>query len=251
MAENEIAPNEPNAPAPVLPKAPEPKKDDPKEKTPDPKAPEEKKEEPKKVVVLPPTATPPPTPPPPMQPDKRIAVKQHVKPDQEDNPNAKFIGDDANKVDKETVATQTSHDQDDKNPTPGGNHAGPKDREGDSQKTKIADSEDTPGEKNKAPGDKGTEFDVQPRAEARAQGGRARAEASGCVGCARRGTANLFRARLPHKNRAPTRPAAPRRPRPRSPRAKKGGRSTPRARVARGPEIKAEWARRTSPRPRA
>lgn len=162
MAENEIAPNEPNAPAPVLPKAPEPKKDDPKEKKPDPKAPEEKKEEPKKIVVVPPTVTPPPTPPPPMQPDKRIAVKQHVKPDQQDNPNAKFIGDEANKVDKETVATQTSHDQDDKNPTPGGNHAGPKDREGDSQKTKIADSEDTPGEKNKAPGDKGTEFDVQP-----------------------------------------------------------------------------------------
>ncbi len=161
-AENEVSPNEPNVPAPELPKPPEAKKEEPKKPEPEKKA-DEKKEEPKKVVILPSTAVPPPppAPPPPMQKDPRIAVKQHVTPKQDDNPNAKFIGDEANKVDKETVATQTSHDQDDKNPTPAGQHAGPPDQQGDSQRTKIADSDNTPGEKNKAPGDKGTEFDVQ------------------------------------------------------------------------------------------
>lgn len=97
----------------------------------------------------------------PMMPDKRIAVRQHVQPNQEDNPNAHFIGDQANHVEQESVATQTSHDQDDENPTPGGNHAGPDKRMGDSEQTKIAESEDHAGEKNKAPGERGTEFDVQ------------------------------------------------------------------------------------------
>ena len=98
---------------------------------------------------------------PPPQADKRIAVRQHVTPKQADNPNARFIGDEANHVDKETVATQTAHDQDDPNPTPGGNHAGPTTNMGDSDRTKIADSEEHAGEKNRAPGEKGTEFEVQ------------------------------------------------------------------------------------------
>src|SRR5688572_1892511 len=98
----------------------------------------------------------------PLKQDKRIAVKQHAKKNQDDNPNARFIADEANKVDDETVATQTSHDQDDPNPTPGANRpAGPKDKVGDSERTKIADSEEHKGEKDKAPGEKGTEFDVQ------------------------------------------------------------------------------------------
>jgi hypothetical protein len=98
----------------------------------------------------------------PLAPDKRIAVKQHVTPKQEDNPNARFIGDEANKVEEETVATQTSHDQDDPNPTPGTNKtAGPRDRVGDSAHTKIAESEEHKGDKDHAPGEKGTEFDVQ------------------------------------------------------------------------------------------
>lgn len=99
-------------------------------------------------------------PPDPMK-DKRIAVKQHAKPDQKDNPNAKFIGDEANHVEDESAATQTAHDQDDKNPTPGGSHAGPQGKVGDSDRTKIADSEDRKGEKNRSPGDRGTEFEVQ------------------------------------------------------------------------------------------
>jgi len=94
--------------------------------------------------------------------DKRIAVKQHAKPKQEDNPNARFIADEANKVDEEKVATQTAHDEDAENPTPGANKtAGPKDRTGDSERTKIADSDEHKGDKDKAPGEKGTEFEVQ------------------------------------------------------------------------------------------
>ncbi|WP_394823220.1 TonB C-terminal domain-containing protein [Pendulispora albinea] len=101
------------------------------------------------------------TPPAKLLEEKRIAVRQHAKPDQEDNPNAKFISDEANKVEEESVATQTSHDQNDPNPTPGGNHAGADPRMGDSDKTKIAESEEHAGEKNRAPGEKGTEFQVQ------------------------------------------------------------------------------------------
>ncbi len=102
----------------------------------------------------------------PLAQDKRIAVRQHVKPEQEDNPNAKFIGDEANHVEQETVATQTSHDQDDPNPTPGANKtAGPNDRVGDSERTKIAESDEHKGNKETAPGEKGTEFDVQHEAK--------------------------------------------------------------------------------------
>jgi TonB family protein len=108
------------------------------------------KEEEKKPIVLPED---------PLK-DKRIAVRQHAKPNQEDNPNAHFIADEANKVEKETVATQTSHDRDDAVPTPGGNHPGAEKAMGDSEKTRIAESEDHKGEKNRAPGEKGTDFDV-------------------------------------------------------------------------------------------
>jgi len=98
----------------------------------------------------------------PLKKDNRIAVKQHAQKNQQDNPNAKFIADDANKVEEETVATQTSHDQDDPNPTPGSNKtAGPKDKVGDSTRTKIAESDEHKGEKDKGPGEKGTEFDIQ------------------------------------------------------------------------------------------
>ncbi|MDB4946868.1 MAG: TolA protein [Labilithrix sp.] len=94
--------------------------------------------------------------------DKRIAVKQHTQTKQEDNPNARFIADEANKVEEEKVATQTAHDQDDPNPTPGGSkNAGPKENVGDSAQTKIADSDEHKGNKDNAPGERGTEFEVQ------------------------------------------------------------------------------------------
>jgi TonB family protein len=92
--------------------------------------------------------------------DRRIAVRQHVKPDQEDNPTAKFIADEANKVEKETVATQTAHDRDDENPAPGQNHRGAESEPGDSERTRIAESDEHKGERNRAPGERGTDFDV-------------------------------------------------------------------------------------------
>lgn len=98
----------------------------------------------------------------PLQPDQRIAVKQHAQKNQPDNPNANFIADEANTVEEESVATQTAHDQDDPNPTPGANKpGGPKDQVGDSERTKIADSEEHKGDKDKAPGEKGEEFEAK------------------------------------------------------------------------------------------
>jgi len=147
---------EPPPPPPPKP-PPAPTVTPPKPEAPKPPPPPEKK-----IAILPqPVASAQKPPEPPPQVDHRIAVRQHVKPNQEDNPNARFLGDDANKVDKETVATQTSHDQDDPNPTPGASHAGPQGLVGDSDRTKVADSEAHAGEKNRGPGEKGTEFEVQ------------------------------------------------------------------------------------------
>ncbi|HTQ44595.1 MAG TPA: hypothetical protein VMI75_17665, partial [Polyangiaceae bacterium] len=167
-APNEEAKDEAPPPPPPPPPPPEPKPEEkpkpvetakpkPAEKPPEPPKKDEqkpvvivKKDEPKKPLVLPED---------PLK-DRRIAVRQHAKPDQEDNPNAHFIADEANHVEKETVATQTSHDRDDQNPTPGGNHPGADQQPGDSEKTRIAESEEHKGEKNRAPGEKGTDFDV-------------------------------------------------------------------------------------------
>jgi TonB family protein len=155
----EPLPTPPEKPTPPEEKKPEPKK--PVAKAQPPKPPEAVKDTKKaKVVVVPedPAKKLEPAPP----PDRRIAVRQHVQPNQADNPTAHFIGDEANHVDKETVSTQTSHDQDDANPTPGGNHTGPDKSMGDSDQTKIAESEEHAGDKNRAPGEHGTEFDIQP-----------------------------------------------------------------------------------------
>jgi TonB family protein len=159
-AESPVPPPEP----PPVPTAPEAKKPDvPKPEPPKPvaKLPEPPKPI-KQIAVLPVPADPAQKLDPPPPTDKRIAVRQHVQPNQEDNPNAHFIGDEANHVDKETAATQTAHDQDDANPTPGGVHAGPDKHMGDSDQTKIADSEQHSGDRNRAPGEHGTEFDIQP-----------------------------------------------------------------------------------------
>ncbi|MFO0677873.1 MAG: TonB C-terminal domain-containing protein [Polyangiaceae bacterium] len=147
----------PNAPTPPKEKEKEKAKEEkPEEK---PKAAEPPKEE-KKIPAVAKVEEKKPEPPPPLMPDKRIAVRQHAKPDQADNEKANFVGDQANHVEEETVARQTSHDQDDPNPTPGGNHSSSDPSPGDSDRTKIAESEEQKGEKNRAPGDKGTTFEL-------------------------------------------------------------------------------------------
>ncbi|HLK36023.1 MAG TPA: TonB family protein [Polyangiaceae bacterium] len=150
-------------PPPEPPKAvpPTPSADKPPEAKPETKPEQAKvKEEPRVVVVKKDEQAKPLVLPEDPLKDKRIAVRQHVKPNQEDNPTAKFIGDEANHVDKETQATQTSHDRDDEEPTPGGNHPGSDEQPGDSDRTRVAESSEHPGQKNRAPGEKGTDFDV-------------------------------------------------------------------------------------------
>ncbi len=152
----------PEAPPPPPPPPPEEKKPEPvaSAKPLEPPKPEPKKEEKKVVVVEKKAETKPMVLPEDPLKDRRIAVRQHTKPDQQDNPTAKFIADQANHVDNETRATQTAHDRDDEQPTPGGNHPGSNQEPGDSEKTHIAESEEHKGEKNRAPGERGTDNDV-------------------------------------------------------------------------------------------
>ena len=84
--------------------------------------------------------------------DRRIAVVQHVEDkNQKDNPDAEYIGDEANHVEKETQAQITSTDEMDPNPTPGGNHTGAIPEPGNSDETNVAQSEDVPGDPDIAP----------------------------------------------------------------------------------------------------
>ena len=158
-----------NAPPQEATPPPEQKKEEEKAKPPAPlvKKEEEKKkpEEQKKVAVAQPKKeekkeT---TPPLQVQPqkDKRIAVKQHAAPNQEDNPEAHFIGNEANHVKEEQVAQMTSHDRDDENPTPSKAHQGQDENKGDSDKTKVAEADEHMGEERRAPGERGMEYDIQ------------------------------------------------------------------------------------------
>lgn len=117
-------------------KKPEPVEEQPK--------PEEKKKEVEEEVVAKDLPT---------EPDHRVAVRQNVDPNQEDNPDAEFIGNEANKVKEQTQAHITSRDQNDARPTPAGAAHSSNDPNdpGDSDESRIADSEDRRGEKDRAP----------------------------------------------------------------------------------------------------
>jgi TonB family protein len=153
-------------PPPPPPPQPEPEKAKPEAtakpvEKPVPPKPEVKKDDEKKVVVQKKPEEKKDTPPPPEPKiDHRIAVRQQVTPDQKDNPEAKFIADEANHVQEEKVATQTSHDRDDPDPTPAGAHQSLESNPGDSEHQRIAEAEQHKGEKNRAPGEHGTDFDV-------------------------------------------------------------------------------------------
>lgn len=87
-----------------------------------------------------------------MQAPRRVAVVQHVEDKkQADNPDAEFLGDDNNRVQEQTQARITATDQDNAKPTPGSQHLGPSDEPGDSHVTDVAQSDDSPGELNRAP----------------------------------------------------------------------------------------------------
>ena len=115
---------------------------------PPPKKLEEKKLEEKKPETVPAQ----PLPPPALTMPKKVAVKQVVEDDkQPDNPNAAFIADQANHVLQETQAKITSADQNDAKPTPGGEHSSPDQSPGDSDQSRVLQSENRPGEKDHAP----------------------------------------------------------------------------------------------------
>ncbi|MGA3120252.1 MAG: TonB family protein [Polyangiaceae bacterium] len=154
-------PGEPPPPPPIA--TPPPPKPPPAPTTkPEPPKHEDKPKEEKRVLLVEKRADEkkPPVHPDPIK-DRRIAVVQHTKPNQDDNPTAKFIADQANRVNEETRATMTSHDRDDDRPTPAKNHPGSENQPGDSESNHLANSEDQKGEKKRAPGERGDDVDVQ------------------------------------------------------------------------------------------
>lgn len=158
------APEDPDDPGPAPPD-PAPPPAPPPDELPDELAAAEPPPEPE---VLPPEVPPPPaveeekepavTPAPPVAQlevpklDGRIAVVQKVEDEnQPDNPDAKYLADQANKVDQETQARNTSTDQMDPNPTPGGDHLGPTPEPGNSDENRVAQSEESEGEPDQPP----------------------------------------------------------------------------------------------------
>jgi len=132
-------------------KAPPPdlKKEEEKRPPEDKKPEEEKKKEEEKKVQA---EKAPELPPAPVE--KRVAVKQHVAdPKQDDNPDAKFIAEDANHVAEESQAKITSTDQDDPKPTVGGAAQSSKDPNdpGDADETHVRQSDDHAGAPDRAP----------------------------------------------------------------------------------------------------
>jgi TonB family protein len=116
-------PEKPKLPEPEKAKPPEPKKED-----------QPKQELPAAKVA------------------NRIAVAQHIEDqNQKDNPNAEFIGDQANHVQEQTQARITATDQNDPSPTPGSSEPGPGGDPGNAHVNDIAQSEDSPGEVGHAP----------------------------------------------------------------------------------------------------
>lgn len=143
-ATEEPAPDDP-------PEAPPPPEEPPPEEPPllpEPEPPPLPDQPPEDLAEAEPTSEPPKPPELVVSPnDRRVAVVQHVDdPDQEDNPDARFIGDQANHVDEETQASITALDRNDPLPSPGGAHEGPSLDPGDADETRVAQSEDAPGE---------------------------------------------------------------------------------------------------------
>lgn len=141
------------------PEKPEPEKQKAKEP---PKQPEKKAEEAKPEL-------------PAVQTNNRIAVVQHVEnKNQEDNPNAEFIGDEANHVKEQTQARITSTDQNSKEPSPGTTQQGPSAEPGNGLVNDVAQSEDSPGETKHAPNEQAAGKKVAASVE-RQEGGSAKA----------------------------------------------------------------------------
>lgn len=125
---------------PERPQAPEPEPD-----------PEPTPEQDQPQLVVPPEAL------------NRVAVEQHVEDkDQEDNPDAAHIAEHANRVEQETRARITSTDQNEPEPSPGERHAGSDPEPGNSEESRVAQSDDAEGDPDRPPGDTAGERPLPP-----------------------------------------------------------------------------------------
>ncbi len=122
----------------VHPPEPTPVAEQPKVDEPKPELPPDTPEKPQELAIV---------------KDNRIAIKQATKPDQQDNPDAPRIADQANRVEEETQSRIRSTDQTAENPSPGSNARGPSDAEGNADKDKVAQAEDKKGDPKRAPGE--------------------------------------------------------------------------------------------------
>ncbi len=117
----------------VKPEEPKPPEEKPEEKKPPEKS-DEKQAQPNKKPV--PQLT--------LPPKRAIAVRQHVKDEnQPENKEAEFLGDKNNKVDQQTQSRITSTDQNEENPNPGQKHQSADKEPGNADESRVASSEGT------------------------------------------------------------------------------------------------------------
>jgi hypothetical protein len=134
----------PEPPKPEPPKPPPPRVEPPKPPPPPLKP----------LAPVPAVPAPPPPPPPPLpEPDHRQSVKQHAKPNQEDNPTANRIADEANHVENETMARARAQDQDAPKPSMGASKGGPHDQIGNDKEEHSGSAENHKGDDQHAPGE--------------------------------------------------------------------------------------------------
>jgi TonB family protein len=119
--------------------------DEPEEKKPEEKAEEDKEkpeEKPPELTLAKKE---------PVVPNRRVSVVQHVEDkNQDDNPDAEFAGEHANRVKEQTQAQITATDQNALDPSAGQNHAGTEPDPGNSDEARVAQSDE-----NDAPDDRG------------------------------------------------------------------------------------------------
>ncbi len=141
-----LTPEKAKTPEPPAETEPEPEKEQPKKE-----APEDKPKDPVPELEVP-------KPPPSVRPDRRVAVEQHVQDkNQEDNPDAEFIGEHANRVAEQTRATVTATDANSDAPTLSGPSAPQAQEPGNAEQTRLAQSEDAPGLADRPAGEAGSD----------------------------------------------------------------------------------------------
>lgn len=121
--DEQVVPDDKSKPVPAKPEPPKPEVAKPEEKKPVLEA-----------QVL------------PLEEQRRVAVEQNAAENQPDNPDADFIADRANHVERETQARITSHDRNDPSPNPGTNTAPPSSEPGNARLSEMGHSDDAPGD---------------------------------------------------------------------------------------------------------